>query len=516
MTQITATGLSISFGIQTILDHISFTIEDGERIGLVGSNGTGKSTLLSLIEGGMQPDQGVIRNKSGATFAVLRQSPLDGTVNDEINKGSITSSVKKYMRLLNLDEDIFLRLDHLSGGDKTKLALSILLSHEATVLLLDEPTNNLDYEGIAALIDVIRNYRGTVLIVSHDRYFLDQTVDRILELENHKLTSFPGNYSEFKRQKQALFEESVHRYEVGKKEQRRIQEEIQGVRAWSEKAHRESRKKDRSGNKTGMKEFKRAKAKKMDQKVKNDIHRLERLVENSEKRPYEKRAVRFEISSGGNRGRRILEAEDLSMAFGGHTLFSGSNFYLQRGEKCALFGRNGCGKSTLISMILETLPPTSGSLWVSNSSTPSYLPQTFSGFPPEEITLRHLMDTVGKLDGNDRALLSNIGISKEMLERKIGTLSFGEQMKLKLIEPILMKKDFIIMDEPTNHLDVGMREKLEETLTQYDGTLLIASHDIFLLRGVCNKVLLFENGAIRRLEDTFEEFWEKFESGGHR
>jgi macrolide transport system ATP-binding/permease protein len=514
MTQITATGLSISFGIQTILDHISFTIEDGDRIGLVGSNGTGKSTLLALIEGSMLPDQGVIWRKSGSTFSVLRQAPLDSSVKEEMIGEGITASVKRYMRLLNLDEDIFSRIDHLSGGDKTKLALAVLLSHESTVLLLDEPTNNLDYEGITALIEVIRNYRGTVVIVSHDRYFLDQTVDRIMELENHHLTPFPGNYSEYKRQKKAFFEESVHRYEVGKKEQNRIKEEIEGVRVWSEKAHRESRKKDRSGNKMGMKEFKRAKAKKMDQKVKNDTHRLERLIETGEKRPYEQRAVRFEISSSGNRGRRILEAEDLSMSFGDHTLFANSHFYLQRGEKCALFGRNGCGKSTLLSMILETLPPTSGSLWVSSSSTPSFLPQTFSGFPPGEITLRHLMDTVGKLDGNDRALLSNIGITKEMLERKIGTLSFGEQMKLKLIEPILMKKDFIIMDEPTNHLDIGMREKLEETLTQYDGTLLIASHDIFLLRGVCNKVLLFENGVIRRLEDSFEEYWEKFESGG--
>lgn len=510
MTQITVSGLSVSFGIQTLLDHISFSMEDGERIGLVGSNGTGKSTLLSIIEGTRTPDEGKIWRKSGVTCSVLRQSPLGGSVEDEMTGVSITASVLKYMSLLKLDEDIFSRLDHLSGGDQTKLALSVLLSHESTVLLLDEPTNNLDYEGITTLIEVIRNYRGTVLIVSHDRYFLDQTVDRILELENHKLTPYTGNYSEFKRQKQALFEESIHRYEVGRKEQQRIKEEIDGVRAWSEKAHRESRKKDRSGNKMGMKEFKRAKAKKMDQKVKNDIHRLERLVENSEQRPYEQRAVRFEISSSGNRGRRMLEAEDLSMSFPGHTLFSGSNFYLQRGEKCALFGRNGCGKSTLISMILQTLPPSSGSLRVSKSSIPSYLPQTFSGFPPEEITLRHLMDTVGKLDGNDRALLSNIGITKEMLERKIGTLSFGEQMKLKLIEPILQKKDFIIMDEPTNHLDVGMREQLEETLLEYDGTLLIASHDIFLLRGVCNKVLFFENGVIRRIEDTFEEFWEKF------
>lgn len=539
MTQITATGLSISFGIQTILENISFSVEEGERIGLVGANGTGKSTLLSLIEGSLLPDEGSVWHKSGSTFSVLRQSPMEGSMKEEIVESSLTASIllqtqlagyvkeeimagsiavtfKKYMRLLNLDEDIFSRLDHLSGGDKTKLALSALLSHESTVLLLDEPTNNLDYEGISVLIEVIRNYGGTVVIVSHDRYFLDQTVDRILELENHHLTSFSGNYSEYKRQKTALFEESVHRYEVGKKEQKRIKDEIQGVRAWSEKAHRESRKKDRSGNKMGMKEFKRAKAKKMDQKVKNDTHRLERLIENSEKRPYEQRAVRFEISSGGNRGRRILEARDLSMAFGDHPLFTDSNFYLQRGEKCALFGRNGCGKSTLLSMILQLMPPTSGSLWVSQSSTPSFLPQTFSGFPPEEITLRHLMDTVGKLDGNDRALLSNIGITKEMLERKIGTLSFGEQMKLKLIEPILLKKDFIIMDEPTNHLDISMREKLEETLIEYDGTLLIASHDIFLLRGVCNKVLLFENGVIRRLEDTFDDFWEKFESGGHR
>lgn len=516
MTQITASNISLTFGIHPVLDHISFFIEEGERIGLVGGNGTGKSTLLSLIDGSRSPDEGLIRCKSGTTFAVLRQSPMDGSVKHEITEGSITAAVRKYMRMLNLDENIFSRLDHLSGGDRTKLALSVLLSHESTVLLLDEPTNNLDYEGIKALIEVIRNYPGTVVTVSHDRYFLDQTVDRILELENHQLSSFPGNYSDFKRQKKELFEESVHRYEDTRKEQKRIKEEIDGMRAWSEKAHRESRKKDRSGNKMGMKEFKRAKAKKMDQKVKSDMHRLERLTVNGQKRPFEERAVRFEISSSGNRGKRILEARDLSMSYDGHVLFEDSSFYLQRGEKVALFGRNGCGKTTLLSMILQAQSPASGNLWVSQSSTPSYIPQSFSGFPPEEITLRHLIDTVGSLDGNDRALLSNIGITKEMLERKIGTLSFGEQMKLKLIEPILMKKDFIIMDEPTNHLDIGMREKLEETLIEYDGTLLIASHDIVLLKGVCDKMLLFENGTIRRLEDSFTEFWEKSEALSHR
>ncbi len=538
-------------GEMTLLTDINFTIEYKERVGLVGMNGCGKSTLLEILSGRIEADGGSAVVSDQSSVAMLRQSsfaddekhmpPVDEDrvtesyeedwlpesyeedwlpesyedISDAFSSyDTLSDETRKYMRMFHLPYDRIDSLSVLSGGERTKLALSLLLSQHPKLLLLDEPTNHLDYEGIQTLIRILNEYPATMLIVSHDRYFLDSIVSRVLEIEGGRIFMYQGNYSAYRMEKARLFEEKVHRYEDGKKEQGRISDAISKVKNWSEKAHRDSTDPDPSGLKAGVKEKKRAKAKKMDKKVKNDIRRLERLVTEGEQRPQAEKTVRFTLSADVSHGKRILEASGLTKSFGEKQVFAESDFTVARGERVALWGPNGCGKSTLVAIISGQLQPDSGQIRVSPGSIPFVLTQGFADLPIHVTALEYLVETVGNVTGADRALLFNMGLETRHLKQKIETLSYGEQMKLVLSIPILMQRDFLVLDEPTNHLDLHTREMLEDTLSQYPGTLLLASHDLYLLNKVCDKVLVFQDGRIRRLEYSFKEYMERQNSGG--
>ncbi|MEI8198832.1 MAG: ABC-F family ATP-binding cassette domain-containing protein [Eubacteriales bacterium] len=497
------------WGDECLFEDITFSAAYGERIGLVGINGSGKSTLLEILSGHIRPDAGSVMVGNASSAAILRQNPMTDEALAEIQVDSFPEDVRKYMRFMQLDIGRTEDLSCLSGGERTKLALCLLLAGHPKLLLLDEPTNNMDFDGVRTLIGILGSYHGTLLVVSHDRYFLDSLVSRVIEIENGSIASYQGNYSDYRREKAKLFDERVHRYEDFKKEQQHIQGAISQVKNWSRKAHRDSTKPDPSGLTMGVKEKKRAKAKKLDKKVKNDVRRLERLISEGEKRPAAEKSVRFAISADVSHGKRILQAAGLSKGFGAVTLFSDSNFSIARGEKAALWGPNGCGKSTLAAMICGREKPDAGELWVSPSSPPFLLPQTVSNLPPGQTPLEYLTDVLGIISAEDRALLANIGITARHMLQRIETLSYGEQMKLVLAEPILAQRDFLILDEPTNHLDIHMRETLEATLAEYPGTLLLISHDLRLMKRVCDKVLVFDGGQILRLEYSFEEYMEK-------
>jgi len=227
-------------------------------------------------------------------------------------------------------------------------------------MLLDEPTNNMDHDGIRATIRMLKQQAVSMLIVSHDRYFLDQMASRIFELDQGIIYEYEGNYSDYRRQKAKQAEEQLHRYEAERKEQKKIEQAIIQTKQWAEKAHRDSTKKDDSGLKMGVKENKRVKARKFDKKVKNDTKRLERRIRQQESKPRTEREVRFEISQDNQRGKRMLEATDLAKSYGSHKLFEHSYFYIKRGEKVAVYGPNGCGKTTLVRIMrqLAAIPTT--------------------------------------------------------------------------------------------------------------------------------------------------------------
>ena len=263
-----------------------------------------------------------------------------------------------------------------------------------------------------------------------------------------------------------------------------------------------------SGLKMGEKEKRRASAKKMDKKVKNDIRRLERMREAAPERPKAERRVRFEIEGQSAHSRRILEAKDLGKRFGAHALFTGASFALRGGDRVALFGENGAGKTTLLRMIAGE-EPFEGELWVSPSARPCLIRQDFAFTDTERTALALLQAELGTVGGAERRLLNNLGLTSRQLAQPARALSFGEQMKCKLAMAILRQEDFLLLDEPTNHLDLPAREQLEETLASYNGTLLIASHDLYLLRRLCTSVLDLRGGALRLVQEDFARFAEE-------
>lgn len=502
--------LAKNFADFSLLRDVSLNLEEGERVGLVGINGCGKTTLMRIIAGLEPFDSGQIRIPEKQKVGLLRQRPDPDHDIQVILESGYDPELAAGLNKIGLEADPFANPAALSGGERTRLALARILSSHLDLLLLDEPTNNMDFPGVQATISMLADYPASMIIVSHDRYFLDRMVTRILELDNGLIHEYPGNYSDYRQLKQQLFTQKMNRYAEDRKEQKRIEQSIRQTRQWAEKAHRKSTDNDKSGQKMGLKEYKRVKARKMDQKVKNDLKRLEKKKQQQESKPKAEANVLFQFNQAKRQGRRILEAKDLGKGYNGRQLFAGSYFYIQRGEKVAVFGPNGCGKSTLVKLMRQEELPDRGELWLTGSATPYYLNQQLDDLPAGIKLKDYLQERVGILDGQKRAVLDQMGFAQEQLALDLASFSLGERMKIKLLEPILTSKDFLILDEPTNYLDLHARETLEKALANYVGTLMIISHDIYLLQEVCDKTLFFEQGQIRRYEDSFAEFLEKY------
>jgi macrolide transport system ATP-binding/permease protein len=509
MTVLQVNHLNKSFADHILLNDLSFSLSEGERVGLAGVNGCGKTTLLAILAGQITPDSGDIQLARNVSVGLLSQLPDPG---EDLGKLQVKEAMGEKLELawqLNPDGFDQRTLDQagtLSGGERTRLALGRFLANPPDIMLLDEPTNNLDLDGIQTVISLLQMSPGSMIIVSHDRYLLDKVVTRILEIDSGRIVSYSGNYSFYRDEKQRIHQAQLSNFFEGKKQQRRLQHEIQQKRQWSDKAHRDSTKMDASGNKMGLKEYKRVKAGKLAKKAKNDIRRLERLQTETGEKPKDEIKPVFSFTGQERHGKRILEATDLRKAYGTNQLFTDSNFYLLRGEKAALFGPNGCGKTTLISMIQGSENADGGKLIVSPGSTPIVMSQQLDNLPDRCTLLEYLVSLSGKLDGRDRATLAQLGFSPRQLQQPADRISPGERVRLRIAELVLSRRDFLILDEPTNYLDLHAREQLEDALAAVDATLLLVSHDIYLLKRICNKVLVFENGRIMRREASFAEY----------
>nr|WP_303244010.1 ABC-F family ATP-binding cassette domain-containing protein [uncultured Cellulosilyticum sp.] len=469
------------YGEHQILKDVNLEIYQGQKIGIVGVNGAGKTTLANIIMGEIEPTSGqLIWQNDGLRIGYMKQI-IDAKMLKET----------------------------LSGGEKTKALLTQILYNKYDVLILDEPTNHLDYAGVNWLIKQLKAFRGTVIVISHDRYFLDQCVTQIIEIEQGKAVLYKGNYSWYRQEKKKQYEAALRVYLEEEKNKERIQGQIKALRNWSSKAHRESAKKAiMTGNKFGGKEYNRVKAKKMDKAIKSRIKRLEKIALNSTGCPKEEQKVLFEVGKAPKVGTVILEAKDIRKCYNHKVLFEESSFYVKRGEKVGLYGANGCGKTTLIKALLGEIQ-VEGMLKLSSARRIGYISQEVLGLEEQKTILELFTATTKQEYTKIRSELAQIGFEDNDLNKKVSCLSLGERMKLKLLLMIKEGCEVLILDEPTNHIDLHVREQLEETLAAYNGTILLVTHDRYMLERLCDKLLVFKEKRIIRYEYGFKAYCER-------
>ncbi|MCP3741986.1 ribosomal protection-like ABC-F family protein [Rossellomorea sp. BNER] len=477
---------NISFEIMdlTIFEDVNANVQQGDIIGIIGKNGAGKSTLLQLIHNDLVPAKGQIRWLQPNLKMAFIEQEAEVYSFEEVTPSEETLLKKWHVPIRNFSQ--------LSGGEKLKARLAKGLSIDAHLLLLDEPTNHLDEQSTEFLKEQIEKYKGTIILVSHDRYFLDAIATKIWSIEGKKLIEHNGNYSsymEFRKQKRLT---QQREYEKQEKMVERIEEQMNELTSWSKKAHAQSTKKE------GFKEHYRVKAKRMDAQVKSKRKRLEKELEKTKVEPVETEyEVHFSMKANNKVGKRFLEVKNVSKAFNGQILFTNANFTIQHGEKVSLIGPNGSGKTTLLKVIVgqETAE---GEVWISPSAKIGYLTQEVFDLPleqtPEQLFYKETFAARGKVQN----LMKHLGFTASGWTEPIRNMSMGERVKCKLMAYILEEKDVLILDEPTNHLDLPSREQLENTLAKYDGTLLVVSHDRYFLEKTTTNKLVFSNNRIQK------------------
>ena len=482
MSIITASKLNKSFGIETVLEDVTFHINAGDRIGIVGANGAGKSTLMRILAGELPADGGELYFEKGTRLGYLKQRdhfPDGGTVREEVAKAATVEQKAHFeevhgysyekgsvgiLRSLAFTDDYFDKpVGTLSGGERTRLAMASLLLQEPDLLLLDEPTNHLDIGTLKWLEGYLRSSRSTLVIISHDRYFLDRVASRIFEIENCHLTAYDGNYTAYKAKKQLRYEQELRHYEQQRAEIAR-QEEI----------------------------IRRFKEHNTEHLVKRAQSREKRLAQLEPiKKPalfHEKLHIRFEekLKSGTD----VLQAEDLAMSFpaeggGRKPLFSGVNMDIKKGDRICMVGPNGVGKTTLLKLILGQLDPDSGYIRLGQNVLCGYYDQEQQLLDPQKTVLDEVHSTYIKYDQVElRKLLGRLGFYGDDVFKQVKDLAGGEKAKLSLLKLMMTGANFLILDEPTNHLDIAAKEVFEDALLDFPGTLLIVSHDRYLLQKI--------------------------------
>ncbi|TRZ38592.1 ABC transporter ATP-binding protein [Niallia circulans] len=469
---------------QLLFDKVTASVQEEDVVGIIGNNGAGKSTLLHLLNGDVEPTDGQIQwlNQGLDIAIVIQEAKTHISANKSVD----------VTRLLEKWSVPVLPYEYLSGGEKLKVRLAQGFATGADLLLLDEPTNHLDSQSLDLLQKQIKEYKGTIILVSHDRYFLDAVASKIWAIEDKKLIEHKGNYSDFMKARNAKRLVQQREYEKQQKLTEQIQGQIKELNTWSQKAHAQSTKKE------GMKEYYRVKAKRMDAQVKSKQKRLEKELAKRNVEPVtEEHSVQFSITASNKVGKRFLEVKGLTKSFGERTLFKDVHFTIKHGERIALTGANGSGKSTLLKMIAGSVVG-KGDIWMSPAANIGYLSQEVFDLPldstPEQLFYKETFEERGRV----QTLMKHLGFTAAQWREPIESMSMGERVKCKLMAYILDDKDVLLLDEPTNHLDLASREQLEETLAQYNGTLLIVSHDRYFLEKTTTSQLVITDTGIRK------------------
>jgi len=521
MTILSASGLSLSFGATPILENVTFGINEGEHVGVIGVNGAGKTSLFRLLAGTYTPDGGSVTVLRGKTLGLLEQntdltplgnvSVLDYMISgfphlleleEEISRvegaiGGLSSAEavsagakldalhRRYaaegglefrarcrstlLRLGFTEEQIGASVPTLSGGQHTRIALARLLAQEPDILMLDEPTNHLDISALTWLEEFLSSYPKTVLVISHDRYFLDRTTQKTLLVDHRRAVLYPGGYTQAKEQQEKDAESLEHRYKEQQKEIARIRRNIEFQR--------------RCGQEHNFVTI-RAKEK--------QLERMEKI----ERAPRKGRDVRMAFSSDGGIAGDVLTVKDLTFSYTGTPLLSHLTFAVKRGERTLILGDNGCGKSTLLKLIRGGLVPQAGRITFGERITYGFYDQENRDLTDTNTVFDELRAAYpGKTDGEIRSTLALFLFSGEDVFKSVGSLSGGERARLTLAKLMLKPVSVLILDEPTNHLDIGSREALETAVAAFDGTVIAVSHDRYFIDRVATRIVELDRAA---------------------
>ena len=523
------------FSGETLFKNISFSIDEKDKIGVIGINGAGKTTLIKMLleeeENDVDPStnqRGTISKKGNLRIGYLSQNinlNYENTVFDELMLvfGSVLEDYKKIQELsfrINLEPDNFdkimeelavvttryeqeegyaieykvkqilnglsvqedlwkQKIGDLSGGQKSRVALGKILLEEPELLILDEPTNHLDLVAIEWLEKFLKDYNKAVMVVSHDRYFLDNVVGRIFEIEGHTLKTYKGNFTEYTIQKEVYLSGAMKAFE---KEQEKIKQMEEYIRRY----------------KAGIKS-KQARGR---ESLLNRMEKMENPVVN-----VRKMKLKFDIERPSVD--RVLKIQNLSKSYDGKKIFQNLNLEIFRGERVGIIGKNGVGKSTLLKIINGTENPDSGVVTIGEKVTIGYYDQNHKGLDEKASILNEFMFNYPMSEEDVRRLAGGFLFPEEDVFKIIGSLSGGEKARVTLMKLILKKANFLVLDEPTNHLDIYSREVLEEALEDYQGTILIVSHDRYFLEGIVNTIYeITENGA-EKFHGNYKEYCER-------
>ena len=537
MSEIIVSNIYKSFGSHDVLRGLTLEINKGYIYGIVGNNGSGKSTLFNIITGKIKEDSGNIFLKNGLRVGYLEQflhTNKESKVKDVLNQAfseimqteekmrlleekmtaiseeseendrllrkysdlqviydslggsTVNERIKKVSKGLKISDEMQESLfETLSGGERTRVHLARLLLSENDILLLDEPTNHLDIDSAEWLEKFIAAYDGTVVIISHDRYFLDKCTDYTVEISGGKAKVYKGNYSFYSLEREKEIERLSELYERQQREIKRLSERARQLRDWAN---------DVRTNKKAL--------------------AMERRIERIEKidRPRENKKINISVSSSAFRGKELIKAEKMCFSYNGlKNIFEESNLDIYNGENVGLLGPNGCGKTTFLKILLGEIQLNSGKIKMGNSVKYAYLPQNVVFEDVQKTILEYIQSDLDIKTGEARNLLAKYNFMGEDVFKEIGALSGGEKSRLRLCCLLHKKINLLILDEPTNHLDIGSREVLEEMLGEFEGAIFFVSHDRYFIRRFANCIVDIADGKLIKYGMNYEVYREEKE-----
>ncbi|MCR5154245.1 MAG: ABC-F family ATP-binding cassette domain-containing protein [Lachnospiraceae bacterium] len=533
---LSVSNISKSFGTDEVLKDIAFHINDREKAAIVGINGAGKSTLFKIIVGESTPDSGEVVFAKGSTFGYLSQHQdlvSDNTIYEELlttkadvirleetirslelqmkhlegeelekvmsdytrathefemkNGYAYKSEVVGVLKGLGFEEEEFDKhVNKLSGGQKTRIALGKLLLNKPDLIMLDEPTNHLDMQSISWLEDFLALYKGAVIVIAHDRYFLDRIVTKVIEIEHHKARVFEGNYTAYAEKKAALRAEEIKHYYEQQKDIKHQEEVIAKLKSFNRE-----------------KSIKRAESR---EKMLAKVERLEKPVE-------ENASMNIKLEPNILSGNDVLAVKHLAKAFGENRLFNDISFEIKRGERVAIIGANGTGKTTILKMINGLLPADSGEIVPGAKVYIGYYDQEHQVLSMEKTLFEEISDDYPAMDNTRiRNALAAFLFTGDDVFKQVKELSGGERGRVSLCKLMLSDSNFLILDEPTNHLDMISKEILENALLSYTGTVLYVSHDRYFINKTATRILDLTSGHMLSYPGNYENYLEKREA----